>query len=529
MSRIRSRWRSLVVATAGAAVLALGAAVPTNADTTGTPAENSDAVCEVAQKVTWTATSTMVPGQNVEHEPKSITHDGDVAIDGWWAGGQEIEGEGEAGIDAWTEAGTPHFRVVVGTTVPLENVHATVKVDPENPDDQPNFTFNEPGAPQSPALAATPDRYRAIPITDLVDPTLANEQIDWGITESGTMPANPDANPVEGSSAMFNVSGDLTDPEAMEPDDELRLTLELTGTYTTYEMCEGIKDGNLGECTVDWKAGAVIDRRLADYPNDGYTDAVNDSFGYFKAHHWMSGNTLNWRIPVATDYAIEAGSKITVQLDENWNWDRNQDIQNLTGQVDPRDGLGPFYFNSFTGEEGYRNIPEGDPIYTWSGDTLTITLPAMPADSHAMFVLTGTPGEETDVKNTSYRIDATYKGEYTPEALKAMDCGETATPTPTDTATPTPTDTATPTPTPTDTATATPTAGPSTEAPQPGGSGADGAGPAPSDRPGGGSGSDGSAGSLPRTGAQGLGIAGIGALLVLAGAGAVMFAKRRES
>lgn len=520
MSRIRSRWRSLVVATAGAAVLALGAAVPTNADTTGTPAENSDAVCEVAHKVTWTATSTMVPGQNVEHEPKSITHDGDVAIDGWWAGGQEIEGVGEAGIDAWTEAGRPQFRVVVGTTVPLENVHATVKVDPENPDDQPNFTFNEPGAPQSPALAATPDRYRAIPITDLVDPTLANEhQIDWGITESGTMPANPDANPVEGSSAMFNVSGDLTDPEAMDPDDELRLTLELTGTYTTYEMCEGMKDGNLGECTVDWKAGAVIDRRLADYPNDGYTDAVNDSFGYFKAHHWMSGNTLNWRIPVATDYAIEAGSKITVQLDENWNWDRNQDIQNLTGQVDPRDGLGPFYFNSFTGEEGYQNIPEGDPIYTWSGDTLTITLPAMPADSHAMFVLTGTPGEGSDPLETSYRVDATYQGEYTPEALELMDCGPTETPTqtPTSTGEPIPTDGPT-TDAPGDDST--------TEAPRPGEDpGDEGDRPGPGEDPD----RDDQGGDLPRTGAQGLGIAGIGALLIIAGAAAVMVANRRTT
>ncbi|MCK1801889.1 LPXTG cell wall anchor domain-containing protein [Brevibacterium sp. R8603A2] len=525
MKRIRTRLKAFVAASAGATLLALGTAIPSNAETS-----NPSDVCEVVEEVKWTAKSKIAPGSNAVHEPKVATLNGDVAIDGWWQNHSPIAGKGEAGVDTWEEAGTPNFRVIVGTVEPLYDVEAEVTLDSDD------VTFAEPGELVSPARAATPEQYRKIPLENLKEPVKkSGSLIEWGITENGKMTAVPNADPkrAEGSSAQFTVAGKLGNPAEMDEKKvkEITVTLTFTAKHTTHKMCEdGIADGNLGECAVDWKAAAVIDRRLDDYPNQGYVSAVGDEYGYFKTHHWMGGgDRLYWRIPVATRHAIEAGSQITVSRGDNWTWDETQQIEDLTGRDDTRAGLGPFFFNTFTGEEGYQNVPDGEPDFKWDEGTLTITLPAMPADSHAMFVLTGTPGEETDVKNTSYRIDATYKGEYTPEALKAMDCGETATPTPTDTATPTPTPTDTVTATPTDTATATPTAGPSTEAPQPGGSGADGAGPAPSDRPGGGSGSDGSAGSLPRTGAQGLGIAGIGALLVLAGAGAVMFAKRRES
>lgn len=532
--RIGTRLRSLVAASAGATLLAFGAAVPTNADT-GTPAENSGDVCEVVEDIVWKATSTIVPGENVKHLPKEITHDGDVAIDGWWQNPQAIDGVGDAGIDAWEEAGTPNFRVIFGTTVPLHDVDVDVMMETDG------VEFDEPGASISPAAAATPERYKKIVLDDLENPVKASEsRIDWGVTESGEMPAVPNANPelAQGSSAQFSVRGDLLDPEAMDEDgvEEIRISMTVTAKHTTYAMCEdGPKDGNVGTCVVDWDAAAVTDRRLDDYSNEGYISAVNDQFGYFKTHHWMNGDTLNWRIPVATDYAIEAGSRITVHLGDNWTWDESQQIDDMTGREDTREGLGPFFFNTFTGEDGYLNVPEGEPTYEWADGTLTITLPAMPADSHAMFVLTGTVGEGTDPANTSYRIDADYEGVYTAEALELMGCGETPSPTPTDTETATSTPTVTSTPTATSTATPTdgptseaPSDGPTTDAPQPGGPGEDGTDPGPGDRPGDDPDRDDSAGNLPRTGAQALGVAGIGALLVIAGAAAMMVARRRE-
>lgn len=534
MNRIGSRLTSLMAAAAGAALLALGTAVPTNAETL-IPAENSNEVCEVVEDVVWKATSTIVPGSNVVHDPKEVTLGGDVAIDGWWQSPSAIDGKGDEGVDTWEEAGTPYFRVIVGTVEPLHSAGAEVTIESAD------VEFAEPGAPRSPALAATPERYQKIVLEDLAQPVKTSDsRIEWGVTESGEMPAVPNADPerAQGSSAQFTVAGDLIDPAAMDErgDEAITVTMTFTAKHSTHEMCEdGIKDGNLGTCVVDWEAAAVIDRRLADYSNEGYISAVNDDYGYFKTHHWMGGgDQLYWRIPVATDHAIEAGSTITVRAGDNWTWNSAQQIEDLTGQADPRAGLGPNYFNTFTGEEGYLGTPEGEPEYAWADGILTITLPAMPADSHAMFVVTGVPAEGTDVRATSYRIDAQYQGEYTAEALEAMGCTETEDPTPSPEVPPTdapetggPTETPTPGPETTAPTEVPSTDAPATEAPRPGGEGPgdDGQRPGPGDRPD----RDDSAGNLPRTGTQAFGVAGIGALLVVAGAAAILVAKRRTN
>lgn len=163
-----------MAAAAGAALLALGTAVPTNAETL-IPAENSNEVCEVVEDVVWKATSTIVPGEMVKHQPKEVTLGGDVAIDGWWQSPSAIDGKGDEGVDTWEEAGTPYFRVIVGTVEPLHSAGAEVTIESAD------VEFAEPGAPRSPALAATPERYQKIVLEDLAQPVkTSGSRIEWG-------------------------------------------------------------------------------------------------------------------------------------------------------------------------------------------------------------------------------------------------------------------------------------------------------------------------------------------------------------
>ena len=91
MKRIRTRLKAFVAASAGATLLALGTAIPSNAETS-----NPSDVCEVVEEVKWTAKSKIAPGSNAVHEPKVATLNGDVAIDGWWQNHSPIAGKGEA-------------------------------------------------------------------------------------------------------------------------------------------------------------------------------------------------------------------------------------------------------------------------------------------------------------------------------------------------------------------------------------------------------------------------------------------------
>lgn len=73
-----------------------------------------------ARQINWSTTSHIKPGElDVTRDPKTITDDGDVAIDGWtvWSKGRPA-----GGVDAWGDGMRAQFRVVVGTTVPLTNV-----------------------------------------------------------------------------------------------------------------------------------------------------------------------------------------------------------------------------------------------------------------------------------------------------------------------------------------------------------------------------------------------------------------------
>lgn len=198
----RKRLRSLAgvfAATllAGLTPLAAGAA----------PAEE---MCPREVPIHWQATSYLKPSAgDVTRDPKIITYDGDVSIDGWTSGGTP-------GVDAWFNGGKPWFRVVLGTMVPLKNVKATVTADE-------GFTFNSPDGGKSPAGGATPAKYKVNIIDPVPAPTKTSDTlITWDV---GAMPGE--------SSLMFGVTG-KPDPNWTKP---LKITLDVTGTATIEEPC----------------------------------------------------------------------------------------------------------------------------------------------------------------------------------------------------------------------------------------------------------------------------------------------------
>ncbi len=90
---------------------------------------------------------------------------------------------------------------------------------------------------------------------------------------------------------------------------------------TVPTLLSGIRTDN---CNVNWYAQSFMDTDIADYQNTGYLYKVAKNHtatdpGVFEVQHWMSGSTLFWRIPVATDYAID-NAKITVNLPAEFNY-----------------------------------------------------------------------------------------------------------------------------------------------------------------------------------------------------------------
>lgn len=237
-----------------AAAVLTGAAValPAQAEES-TPVETSpDGSCYVQVNASWSTKSYLYPGTgNVERDPKTLTTDingdyiGDAAIDGWTGSDSRFWPEdGPLGTDGWFDhSGTPNFRVIVGSAVPLSDATATIKLE--------NATV-EPGATwiaKQPAGAATPERFKQLTVDGLGNPVASDATtVTW---ELGTLNANTTAvadeegnitlqpaegEEVQGSSAMFFFEP-VRDSALDETKEPVTAELTVTGTYEMSVPC----------------------------------------------------------------------------------------------------------------------------------------------------------------------------------------------------------------------------------------------------------------------------------------------------
>ncbi|MDO5635276.1 MAG: hypothetical protein Q4G34_10475 [Micrococcus sp.] len=167
------------------------------------------------------------------------------------------------------------------------------------------------------------------------------------------------------------------------------------------------------DCKVHWTADAVIDTTLDDYSNNGYGVIKKDDCGYLKTQHWgnPSATKVYWRIPMGTTHAIKAGTQL-VLAPTTGNWTVDATVQDQTG-------TGAFArFTTIT--DRFGNAPSGTLTWTVQDGKLIVTLPEMPADSHIIFTVSGTPSRS--VNDGIYGGEATVTGEYTADALKVLQC-----------------------------------------------------------------------------------------------------------
>ncbi|MDY6056122.1 hypothetical protein [Micrococcus sp.] len=169
-------------------------------------------------------------------------------------------------------------------------------------------------------------------------------------------------------------------------------------------------------CALHWTSTATLDVNMADYSNQGYTEYKNDDCGYLKVHHFTNAarTELRWRVPFGTPYALEAGTTISlVPTSGNWTVD-------LAGFTDQS---GDESFDRFTTiTDRYAQAPAGPLTAEMRDGRLVVTLPAMPADSHALFTVVGRPVAGTTVTGDIFEATATASGSYTSEARAQLGC-----------------------------------------------------------------------------------------------------------
>lgn len=186
-----------------------------------------------------------------------------------------------------------------------------------------------------------------------------------------------------------------------------------TVTYTESQ------DGNFSsQCSAYWYAEAIMDPSLGDYSNNGYTFKLKCGLfpsdpGRFEVEHWVSGNTLYWRLPIGTAYQL-LNAKVALSPSSNWV------INAGTFAVDTKN------FALFTEETQYLNPSGATP--TMSADGLTITIGNMPADSNTMVVFTGTPVDGSIDPGDTFTLGATLTADYVQGG--APDCSITVPPAP---------------------------------------------------------------------------------------------------
>lgn len=424
-----------ILSTAGLAGLLLVQAAVASPAVAAEPENPTDVVCETPiNSVSYTTTSYLKPGEgNVTRDEKNLdfNDDGvdevDIAIDGW-AGG--------VGVDGWSGDGMANFRVVVGTLYDLTDVSTTFTITAADGSQlSAEAQVNDPSAPVSPAGGATPERYKAVALTEFAPLVVQDgrQSIDWTVTPDATMPAAVVGETGSSAHYQLQVPASLLESLGAEPvAATLTLSADIDGLtepvacpdedgdgYTDYN------DGDNSTCeAIDWTASSTTDGRLIDYSNNGYRSKVSPEFGsagYLSIHHWSSvdGDTLFWRVPIGTEYPLTAGSTMTFTVGENWTVNEDS-FSTLAGDL----------FERFTGVPGFEeNAVTGEPTYSVDGKTITVTLPEMPAASNVMFTFNGTVDGSSDPLATGFALDGVLTGTYPESVSEQLGCNETTEPT----------------------------------------------------------------------------------------------------
>ena len=173
-----------------------------------------------------------------------------------------------------------------------------------------------------------------------------------------------------------------------------------------------ISGDNSELCTTSWTTQAVIDTDLGRwYSNKGWEIEVTDpETGFFQMQHFTNGgDRLFWRMPIATQYAINDAT-LTLDFSQFDNWTPN--IGSF-GRINLADGTDPF--TRFNGPEGYTPLAAGAAITvtTFTEDTLVVSLGDLPAGSSLVVQFTATADSAQNVADgMTYRNTATLTGEF---------------------------------------------------------------------------------------------------------------------
>lgn len=149
-------------------------------------------------------------------------------------------------------------------------------------------------------------------------------------------------------------------------------------------------------CSVDWNAGAILDAKLPNYSNVGYTEKVQASLGspgQFEVQHYITSE-INFRIYVRTVHPIHS-AKLRVELPEVGEY-RVSDLNSEPAKYEPE-------VKDLT-----ANKPPAVP--TTSAAKTMIDLGDMAANSASVVEFTGTVQPER--VNDTYVANAAVTGTY---------------------------------------------------------------------------------------------------------------------
>lgn len=167
---------------------------------------------------------------------------------------------------------------------------------------------------------------------------------------------------------------------------------------------QGTTSGNrTSDCAADWYAETHMDLdgvpgydlnlegEPVDYSNGGFIQEVSPSFndpGLMEIQHWIAGNTMFWRIPVASDAAISSGT-LTVTLPAGYTYSAGN-----TGYDYVMDSRTPAEWKTRWATTLNFSSP------TVTGNVVTVPV-SMPAGSHYVGVqITATAPPDTDMHQT---------------------------------------------------------------------------------------------------------------------------------
>lgn len=193
---------------------------------------------------------------------------------------------------------------------------------------------------------------------------------------------------------------------------------------------------NTQACAVAWHAQSDVSAEYPDYSNAGYlyevapgnTYPAIQGPGHFLVQHWFSGQTINYRLPVATDHTMY---DVTVRISAgSANWTLNT-APGVSAPSTP----------TLTNLDLYRRF-DGDARFTSQAPAPTVTVAngefvlhwnVLPAGSAAIYSFTGTSsvpnpaGADANGRYAHFIVDANLSAKY----AEGAGCAVTAPATPT--------------------------------------------------------------------------------------------------